>query len=100
MRFVIRDKDTFPQLQVIHLTNKQCVICCAFVSIFFSDPGSKEQAPVTSGEINKTIERYLAEYAREHLGKPLTTAPNSNCSESFLNGLLKDTEKCCIIESS
>ena len=37
----------------------------------FLDPVGKEQAPVTSEGMNKTIERYLAEYARKHLGKPV-----------------------------
>lgn len=48
------------------------------------DPVGKEQAPVTSEGMNKTIERYLAEYARKHLGKPLTSAPNSNFPDFFL----------------
>lgn len=50
----------------INLTTKNAL----YVVNLFLDPVGKEQAPVTSEGMNKTIERYLAEYARKHLGKP------------------------------
>lgn len=58
----------------------------------FLDPVGKEQAPVTSEGMNKTIERYLAEYARKHLGKPLTSAPNSNFPDFFYCAIVRMTK--------